>query len=92
MGEAMTYRVEVGGIAVPESLTAGGTSPEHTASIVAQVSHPGDIITVEEDCDGEIVRRWFKVLPPAPGSLERSVEEIHKTGAHNVVRLVGRDD
>lgn len=88
----MTYRAEVGGTAVPDMLIAGGASHEHTASLVAQVSHPGELITVESG-DGEfLVRRWFRVIAPADGTMDRTVEEIIKSVPGNVVRLRGRDD
>lgn len=88
----MTYRAEVGGVSVPDMLTEGGTSHEHTAEMVAQVSHPGDIITVESGEDESLDRRWFRVLAPAPGTLTRTVEEITKTASGNVIRFRGRDD
>lgn len=88
----MTYRAEVGGTVVPDMLTAGGTSFEHAASIVAQVSHPGELITVETGEGEGLERRWFKVIAPADGSLERSVKEIFRLGPSNVLRLRGRDD
>jgi len=88
----MTYRAEVGGVAVPDMLTTGGTSFEHTAELVAQVSHPGDLITVESGEGESLERKWFRVIAPAPGTLVRAVEEITKATMGNVVPLRGRDD
>lgn len=83
----MTYLVEVGGMAVPASVTAFASSHERAASIIAQVSHPDEIVTVE--CHDD--RRWFKVMPRVPGSVA-TVAEVRMRASGNVVRLRGRHD
>ena len=88
----MTYLVEAGGMAVPASVTAFAGSHERAASIVAQVSHPDEIITVEQALGREIERRWFRVIAPAPGSRTAAVAEVRMKASGNIVRLRGRHD
>lgn len=87
----MTYRVEIGGMAVPESMTAGAASHEDAALRVAQISYPGKIITVETVGGDELDRRWFEVVADAESG-RNIVTEVVKTASGNVFPLRGRHD
>jgi len=87
----MNYRVEVDGVVVPESVTAGATSHREAAQAVAQVNYAGKLITVDLPIGHEIERRWFEIV--ADADTERhTVIEVHKTASGNVIRFRGRDD
>lgn len=86
----MTYRVEIGGMAVPEGMTAGAASHEEAALRVAQVSYTGKIITVETTAGEDLDRRWFEVVADAESG-RNIVAEVVKTPSGNVFPLGGRD-
>ena len=87
----MTFRVEVDGVVVPDSVTAGTTSHEGAAARVAQFSYAGKIITVETVDGEELDRRWFEVVADAESG-RNIVTEVVKTASGNVFPLRGRHD
>lgn len=87
----MTYRAEIDGMAVPESMTTGAVSHEDAALRVAQISYPGKVVTVDAAIGGELDRRWFEVTAD-PESGRNIVAEVVKTASGNVFRLGGCDD
>lgn len=87
----MTFRVEVDGMAVPESVTAGATSHREAAERVAHVNYAGKIVTVEQSVGGEIDRRWFEIVADPQGG-QNSVIEAVLTAGRVLVQVERRDD
>lgn len=87
----MTFRVEVDGVVVPDSATAGTTSHEEAAARIAPLNYAGKIIAVDASVGDYLDRRWFEIVADPEGG-PNTVVEVHKTAAGNVIPLRGRDD